>query len=70
MPAEPQPTKAREPEHCYICGRRVGVFQWTDASGLAHPWCATGEDWGWRPDLHKPTEADVGHQLKAATNAR
>jgi hypothetical protein len=36
--------------NCYICGGRIGVFQWTDETGVAHPWCATGESWDWKMD--------------------
>lgn len=37
----------REPGCCYVCGRPIGVFTWTDRNGQAHPWCIESERPKW-----------------------
>jgi hypothetical protein len=44
------PPKTPRPENfCYLCKGLIGVFTWTDSKGRAHPWCASAEDWSYRP---------------------
>lgn len=42
---------------CYICHGIIGVYRWTDHTGTAHPWCATGQDWGYKSQpMPKPKQ--------------